>query len=83
MERATEAAGAVAPGAPLWSLSGGRGRQVGRRRDGSVVPMLVSGARFAMDRRDYLVINARDVSDAERARLEREAILENASIGTM
>ena len=34
-----------------------------------------------MDRRDYLVINARDVTDSERARLEREAILQNASIG--
>ena len=43
--------------------------------------MLVSGARFVMDRREYLVINARDVSETERTRLEREAILENASIG--
>ena len=52
-----------------------------RAKDGSIVSMLVSGARFVMDRRDYLVINARDVTDSERARLEREAILENASIG--
>ena len=43
--------------------------------------MLVSAARFVMDRRDYLVINARDVTDGERERLEREAILDNASIG--
>jgi PAS domain S-box-containing protein len=50
-------------------------------KSGAVVAMLVSGARFAMDRRDYLVINARDVSESERARLEREAILQNASIG--
>jgi PAS domain S-box-containing protein len=50
-------------------------------KDRRVLPMLVSGARFAMDRRDYLVINARDVSETERTRLEREAILENASIG--
>jgi PAS domain S-box-containing protein len=50
-------------------------------RDGHEIPMLVSGARFLMDRREYLVINARDVSEAERARLEREAILDNASIG--
>ena len=50
-------------------------------KDGRVLPMLVSGARFVMDRREYLVINARDVSEAERSRLEREAILENASIG--
>ncbi|MFY9509563.1 MAG: PAS domain S-box protein, partial [Rubrivivax sp.] len=50
-------------------------------KDGQVVAMLVSGARFVMDRREYLVINARDVSETERTRLEREAILENASIG--
>jgi hypothetical protein len=48
---------------------------------GRQVPMLVSAARFVMDRRDYMVINARDVSQSERARLEREAILNNASIG--
>jgi PAS domain S-box-containing protein len=48
---------------------------------GGTLSMLVSGARFAMDRREYLVINARDVSEAERERLQREAILQNASIG--
>ena len=48
---------------------------------GATVSMQVSGARFAMDRREYLVINARDITDSERARLEREAILENASVG--
>lgn len=52
-----------------------------RRRDGSPVPMLVSGARFSADRSDYLVINARDMTDIERHRLETEAILENASLG--
>lgn len=50
-------------------------------RDGEVVQMRVSGARFALDRRDYLVVNARDVTDAQRARLEHEAILQNAAIG--
>ncbi len=50
-------------------------------KSGRAVPVLVSGARFAMDRREYLVINARDVSQVERARLEREAILDNASVG--
>ncbi len=50
-------------------------------RQGEQVPMLVSAARFVMDRRDYMVINARDISKSERARLEREAILNNASIG--
>jgi PAS domain S-box-containing protein len=50
-------------------------------KSGAALSMLVSGARFAMDRREYLVINARDVTDAERERLQREAILQNASIG--
>ena len=50
-------------------------------KDGSVVQLLVSGAVFAMDRRTYLVINGRDISAQERSRLERDAILQNASIG--
>ncbi|MCK7491111.1 MAG: hypothetical protein MZW92_04625 [Comamonadaceae bacterium] len=52
-----------------------------RQATARAISMLVSAARFAMDRRDYLVINARDVTDTERERLEREAILANASIG--
>jgi hypothetical protein len=48
---------------------------------GADVPMLVSAARFVMDRREYMVINARDVAESERARLEREAILNSAPIG--
>jgi PAS domain S-box-containing protein len=48
---------------------------------GAPVQLRVSAARFAMDRRDYMVINARDVSAAERDRMERAAILDNASIG--
>jgi len=43
--------------------------------------MRVSAARLVMDRRDYVVINARDVTESERAQLEREAILANASVG--
>ena len=50
-------------------------------RDGREIPILLSGARFAMDRREYLVVNGRDMSAAERERLEREAILDNASVG--
>ncbi len=50
-------------------------------RDGRPISMLVSAARFEMERRDYLVINARDVTDSEHLRLQREAILANASIG--
>jgi PAS domain S-box-containing protein len=52
-----------------------------RSKAGVAVPMLVSAARFVMDQRDYVVINARDVTESERARQEREAILTNASIG--
>jgi PAS domain S-box-containing protein len=48
---------------------------------GASYSMVVSAARFVMDHRDYLVINARDVTQKERERLEREAILLNASIG--
>jgi PAS domain S-box-containing protein len=50
-------------------------------RDGRLLSMLLSAAKFAMDGRDYLVISARDITAAEQARLEREAILENALIG--
>ncbi len=50
-------------------------------KQGERISMLVSAARFVMDRRDYMVINARDVTETERARLEREAILTHASIG--
>ena len=52
-----------------------------RKRNGDQMPMVVSAARFTSERRDYLVLTARDVSDRERQRLEREAILANASIG--
>ena len=50
-------------------------------KHGEPVSMRVSAARLVMDRRDYVVINARDVTETERAQLEREAILANASVG--
>jgi PAS domain S-box-containing protein len=50
-------------------------------RSGAAISLQVSAARFMMDRRDYLVINARDVTEKERERLQGEAILANASIG--
>ncbi len=50
-------------------------------KSGSAVPLRVSAARFETDGCEYVVINARDVSAAERDRMERAAILDNASIG--
>ncbi|MBX3622921.1 MAG: PAS domain S-box protein, partial [Rhizobacter sp.] len=48
---------------------------------GTPVTLLMSAGKFSMDGRDYLVVNGRDVTEAQRARLEHEAILKNASIG--
>ena len=50
-------------------------------KSGSQVSLLISGARFELDGHDYLVLNGRDVTEAERTRLEREVILQHASIG--
>ena len=50
-------------------------------KGGQPLPLRVSAARFVMDGRDYMVINARDVRVAERDRLERDALLDTASIG--
>ncbi|MFN9764809.1 MAG: PAS domain S-box protein [Pseudomonadota bacterium] len=52
-----------------------------RSKDGRGFLLLVSAARFTMDGRDYVVINARDITENERSRLEREAILAGASVG--
>ena len=50
-------------------------------RTGTRVSTLVSAGRFVMDRRDYLVLNTRDVTESERTRMQHTAILERASIG--
>jgi PAS domain S-box-containing protein len=50
-------------------------------KSGAVVSLLLAAGRFAMDNREYLVLNARDVTDSERTRLQHTAILERASIG--
>ncbi|HWH81259.1 MAG TPA: PAS domain S-box protein, partial [Burkholderiaceae bacterium] len=50
-------------------------------KSGALVSMLLAAGRFAMDRHDYLVVNARDVTESERTRLQHSAILERASIG--
>ena len=52
-----------------------------RAKSGAQVSMLLAAARFVMDQREYLVVNARDVTRTERTRLEHAAILERASIG--
>ena len=93
---AAEAVDRTALDLGIWGDDGGRERFVAILRErgaiadlpvsfvtksGGSVPMLVSAARFVMDRRDYIVINARDMTERERERLQREAILANASIG--
>jgi PAS domain S-box-containing protein len=50
-------------------------------RGGRELSLMVSAARFSLEGRDYLVLNGRDVTASERERMEREAILQNASIG--
>nr|WP_276598363.1 PAS domain S-box protein [Roseateles koreensis] len=65
-------------------------RQQGRINDmpvtfrnnlGQPISMVMSAAPFEMDGEQFLVINARDVTETERSRLVHQAILENASIG--
>ena len=52
-----------------------------RRRSGEIATLMISAARFTLEGRDMLVINGRDVSEGERERLERAAILDNVGIG--
>jgi len=52
-----------------------------RGKSGRLISMRFSAALFEMDSRKYLVLNGRDVTETERARLEHDAILKNASIG--
>jgi PAS domain S-box-containing protein len=56
-------------------------RAVIRGKSGRLIAMQISAALFEMDGRKYLVLNGRDVTETERARLEHDAILQNASIG--
>ena len=48
---------------------------------GRPVTTRLSAARFSVNQRDYLVVNARDVTETEWAELEHQAILQRASIG--
>jgi PAS domain S-box-containing protein len=51
-------------------------------KDGRRVPLLITGTHLMNnDGQDYVLINGRDMTEATRARLEREAILANASVG--
>ncbi len=50
-------------------------------RSGALVSLRLSAARFEMSGQDYLVINAHDITETERARLEYAAILQSAPIG--
>ena len=50
-------------------------------KTGGRVSMLLAAGRFEMNEREYLVLNARDVTESERTRLQHTAILERASIG--
>ena len=50
-------------------------------KSGALVSLRLSAARFAMAGKDYLVVNAHDITESERARLEHAAILRSASIG--
>ena len=50
-------------------------------KDGHLVPLLITGTQLHSDGQLFALTNARDVSESTRARLEREAILANASVG--
>lgn len=50
-------------------------------KDGRLVPLLITGTQLHIEGQLYALTNARDVSQSTRARLEREAILANASVG--
>ncbi len=52
-----------------------------RTRNGEQRAMLLSAARIQRGSQNYVVVNARDMTEALRARQEREAILDSASIG--
>jgi len=50
-------------------------------RDGRRLQVLLSAARFKIDGTEYQMTSARDVTAAEQARREREAVLDNALVG--
>ena len=50
-------------------------------RAGQALPLLMSGVRFDSDGQSYLLLNGRDLTEANRVQQEREAILAHASVG--
>jgi PAS domain S-box-containing protein len=52
-----------------------------RSRDGRALPSMVSAARLELDGQRLMVSIVRDVTARERARLQQEAVLKNASVG--
>ena len=50
-------------------------------RSGEKFSLLLSAAQFELEGQQYLVLNGRDISETERARLAHEAVLHNASLG--
>ena len=50
-------------------------------RSGALVTLQLSAARFEMAGKVYLVLNATDITEAERARREHAAILQSAPVG--
>jgi PAS domain S-box-containing protein len=50
-------------------------------KQGRVIPLMISGTHVVNDGQAYALTNARDQTEAHRVRLEREAILSNASVG--
>jgi PAS domain S-box-containing protein len=94
--RSDQAIGHTSTELGIWSEAGAREAFLARLRehgevndvptqfvgkDGQRFSLVVSAARFVMDRRDYMVINARDVTEKERERAQNEAILLSASVG--
>ncbi len=50
-------------------------------KDRRTVPLMLAATRLQVEGRQYTLLNARDMTEANRVRLEREAILGNASVG--
>ena len=75
-----------ANGVRLWAENSGRASSFDRVIEfngpgGQPLKMQVSVVRFSADGQDYLLVNARNITESARLRQEYEAILANASIG--